>query len=188
MNWRSASVRLDRFFGALRGKLSGARIGRGTRISAGSELSVWPGGTLEIGEGCVIHKGAILSTYPGGRIRLGDDCTVNPYCVIYGHGGVEIGNSVRIAAHTVMVSANHAFEDPNLPISKQKQTRKGIRIGDNVWIGAGVRILDGVEIASGSVIAAGAVVNRSTPQPGVYAGVPARLVKVRPAPPEHQLP
>lgn len=78
-----------------------------------------------------------------------------------------------------MIPANHRHSDAQSSIRSQGLDQRGIVIGDDVWIGAGVRILDGVEILSGCVIAAGAVVNRSTPEPGVYAGVPARLVKRR---------
>lgn len=171
--------RIGRLLGALRAGVSGAKIGRGTRISPLAEISVWPGGSIEIGNRCVILKGAILSTYPNGSIRLGDDCSVNPYSIIYGHGGVTIGNSVRIAAHTVIVSANHVFDDPEAPIRTQGYSAQGITIGDDVWIGAGVRILDGVTICSGSIIAAGAVVTQSALKRGIYGGVPAKLLKDR---------
>ena len=177
MNSRPLLVRLDRFFGKIKAMFSGARIHPSCRISSSAEISVWKGGQIEIGAKCRIHKGAIITTLKAGRVTIGDDCTVNPYTIIYGPGGVWIGNSVRIAAHSVIIAANHSFDDPDVPISKQASTRLGITIQDNVWIGAGVRILDGVEILSGCVIAAGAVVNRSTPERGVYAGVPAKLVK-----------
>lgn len=115
----------------------------------------------------------------GGDIRIGDDCSFNPYCVIYGHGGLRIGNSVRIAAHTVIVPANHNFDDPHTPIRLQGLTTKGITIGNDVWIGAGVRIMDGVEIGNGCVVAAGSVVTKSVPNGAVVAGVPAKVIRVR---------
>jgi len=78
-----------------------------------------------------------------------------------------------------MIAANHSFDRTDLPIANQAETRLGIRIGDDVWIGTGARILDGVEIGSGSVIAAGAVVTTRVPPRAVVAGVPARVIKLR---------
>ena len=179
MNARNFFLRADRAVGAFKTKFSGEVIGRHTKVSGRATLAVWRGGSIEIGACCVIHPGAILSTHPNGRIRIGDDCKVNPYVVIYGHGGVWIGNSVRIAAHSVLIPANHRFDDPGTPISKQGHTTEGIRIEDDVWIGANVTILDGVVIPSGCVIAAGSVVTKPIKERGVYGGVPARLLKRR---------
>lgn len=89
-----------------------------------------------------------------------------------------IGNGVRIAAHTVIVPANHGI-DASTPIFEQPETKLGIAIEDDVWIGAGVRILDGVRIGRGCVIGAGAVVTRGTVPFGIYAGVPARQIGTR---------
>ncbi|MCK7515996.1 MAG: acyltransferase [Desulfobacterales bacterium] len=72
-----------------------------------------------------------------------------------GDGGLTIGNNVRIAAHTVIIPANHVFDDVNIPIRKQGLSKKGIVIEDDVWIGSGVKILDGVVIGKGCVIGAG---------------------------------
>ena len=52
-------------------------------------------------------------------------------------------------------------------------------IEDDVWIGANCTILDGVRIAKGCIIGAGSVVSKSTEPFGIYAGVPARLIKKR---------
>ena len=154
------------------------RLGLRARIEEGAFLSPGRSGLIEAGEDLRLHRGAILACY-GGTIRFGDRCGVGPYSVLYGHGGLVIGNDVRIAAHVVIIPANHIFDDPLEPISSQGLTKQGVRIGDDVWIGAGARILDGVQIADGCVIAAGAVVTRSTEPLGVYAGVPARRVAVR---------
>lgn len=136
------------------------------------------GGKLVIGSRCRLHPGAILAPY-GGVIALGDRVSVNPYSVLYGHGGLTIGNDVRIAAHVVIVPMNHGFDDLTTTIKRQPVMALGIRIGDDVWIGAGARILDGVSIANGCVIGAGAVVTKSTVANGIYGGVPARLIRMR---------
>ncbi|MBN2117167.1 MAG: acyltransferase [Anaerolineales bacterium] len=110
---------------------------------------------------------------------MGKKCTINPFVVIYGHGGVTIGDDVHIAAQTVIVSANHSFDLLDVPISQQSETRRGIHIESNVWIGSGARILDGVSIGAGTVIASGSVVTKDLPGQVVAAGVPARVIKNR---------
>jgi acetyltransferase-like isoleucine patch superfamily enzyme len=138
------------------------------------------GGRISIGRKSVIFQYAQLLAH-GGDITVGDFCTVNPFCVLYGHGGLRIGNYVRIATHTVMIPANHVFDDPDAPITRQGLRMRGIAIEDDVWIGAGVRILDGVTIGRGAVIAAGAVVNRNVPPLAIFGGVPAKQIGWRAA-------
>lgn len=150
------------------------RIGRGVRLVCPDSASqIW------IGDDSVIQARAILDTGAGGSIVLGSFNSVNPYCVLYGHGGLVTGTYVRIATHTVVIPANHVFSDPDRPIARQGLSRDGIRIGDDVWIGAGCRVLDGVNIGSGAVLAAGAVVNRDVPALAIVGGVPARVIGMR---------
>jgi acetyltransferase-like isoleucine patch superfamily enzyme len=66
-----------------------------------------------------------------------------------------------------------------IPIHQQPEVKKGIKIGNDVWIGAGCRILDGVEIGDGAVIAAGAVVNKNVSSQTIFGGVPARMLGMR---------
>lgn len=154
------------------------RIAQGTTIDELAVLATEGGGHITLGNRCSIERGSLLLTY-GGNITLGDDCSVNPYCILYGHGGLTIGNGVRIAAHTVIIPANHRFDDFSKPIRQQQLSRKGVMIEDDVWIGTGVRVLDGVVIGRGSVVAAGAVVTRSTTPFTINAGVPARVIGQR---------
>lgn len=135
-------------------------------------------GTINIGKNSSLDIGVILRAY-GGSITIGENCTVNPYTILYGGGGLIIGNGVRIAAHSVIVAANHVFKDPDSYIYTQGETREGIVIEDDVWIGAGVRVLDGVTLARGTVVAAGAVVSKSTEPYSIVGGVPARKISSR---------
>ena len=152
-------------------------IGEGTNISSKSHIYL-DGDYMTIGKNTIIHEFTYLRLY-GGFIKIGDNCSINPFCVIYGHGGLRIGNNVRIAAHCTIIPANHIYSDTSVPIAEQGETMIGITIQDDVWIGTGVRILDGVEIGEGCVIAAGAVVNKSIPPYSVAAGIPAKIIKMR---------
>ncbi|MCG2784166.1 MAG: acyltransferase [Anaerolineae bacterium] len=160
-----------------RGNTDNISIGKNTNIAPGVRLDA-NGGMIQIGGYCWLHPGVLILAY-GGTISIGNNCTINPYCVLYGHGGLIIGNDVRIAAHTVIIPSNHNFDDPDIPIYKQGITKKGIRIEDDVWIGANVTILDGVNIGHGAVIAAGSVVNKDVPPLAIVGGVPARILKIR---------
>ena len=136
------------------------------------------GGIVVIGARCRLGTGVILSPY-GGKIQLGKHVYVGPYSVIYGHGGVTIGDDVLIAAHCVIIPANHTWTDLERPIFSHPVTTIGIEIQDGVWLGTGVKILDGVVIGRGTVVGAGAVVTKSLPPMVIALGVPARIVGPR---------
>ena len=133
---------------------------------------------LAIGEGTKVMPGAKLIPQQG-WIRIGKNCTVQYGALLYGVGGLEIGDDTRIAAYSVIVPMSHVYDDPAVPIRKQGETAKGIRIGRDVWIGAGAKILDGVVIGDGAVVAAGTVVAKKVPPYSVVAGVPAMVVRRR---------
>ncbi len=153
-------------------------VGRGTIIHPGAKVRRHDGGAIFIGDRCEIADTAMLLTY-GGSIRIGNDCSVQPYSVLYGHGGLTLGDGVRVAAHCVIVPANHRFEDPAIPIFRQGLVMKGIYIDNDVWIASGARILDGVRINRGAVVASGAVVNRDVEAGDIVGGVPARRIGKR---------
>jgi acetyltransferase-like isoleucine patch superfamily enzyme len=134
------------------------------------------GGSITVGKNCEIHDFAMIMTY-GGDIVIGDNCSLNPFAIVYGHGGVRIGNGVRIAAHSVIIPANHNVPADGQPIHLAGISAQGIDIADHVWLGAGSRILDGVHIGRNAIVAAGGVVTRSVPEYATVAGVPARVIE-----------
>ena len=52
-------------------------------------------------------------------------------------------------------------------------------IGNDVWIGNDVKLMEGITIGDGAVIGTGAVVTKDVEPYSVYAGVPAKKIKLR---------
>lgn len=139
-------------------------------------------GKIIIGDHCSVAPNAVLQ----GNICIGENSSVQYNTLITGYGKVDdrqgyiyIGNNVRIAANCMIISANHVFDDPDIPIYKQGLQLQPIIIEDNVWIGGGVHITAGVIIGKGSVIGAGSVVTNNIPPYSVAVGVPAKVIKTR---------
>ena len=59
------------------------------------------------------------------------------------------------------------------------QSKGGISIGDEAWLGVGVIVLDGARIGEGAVVGAGAVVTNEIPAGSIAVGVPARVIDKR---------
>jgi len=113
----------------------------------------------------------------GSHIRIGDYVGIGEHAYIGGAGGVDIGSHTIVGQYFSVHPENHCYNNVDVPIRLQPTTRKGIRIGENCWIGSKVTILDGVVIGNNCVIGAGAVVNDNIPDNSVAVGVPAKVVK-----------
>jgi acetyltransferase-like isoleucine patch superfamily enzyme len=144
-------------------------------VSPRSEIRSCGGGRIVIGKNCEIHPYSMILTY-GGDIYIGNNCSLNPFAIVYGHGGVRIGDGVRIAAHSVIIPANHNSSAQGKPLFESGFTAHGIEIEENVWLGSGVTILDGVRIGRNCIIGAGSVVTRSIPDGVTVVGIPARAI------------
>ena len=151
-------------------------IAKGVSIDSTVSIELRFGGRIKLGEGVQLNDHAKLITY-GGNIVIGNNSKINAFTVICGHGNVEIGDEVLIAPHCMIIPANHIFDHSDIPFRLQGESKKGIKIGNNVWIGNGCSILDGVTIGDNVVIAAGSVVNKSIPSGVLAGGVPVKIIK-----------
>ena len=87
---------------------------------------------------------------------------------------LEIGNRVSIGPWVTILPIEHANASR---VRATVNVRMGVKIKDDVWIGAGAIILSGVTIGECSVIGAGAVVTKDVEPYTVVAGVPAKKLK-----------
>jgi acetyltransferase-like isoleucine patch superfamily enzyme len=136
---------------------------------------------ITIGDDCFIGRNSILSCKDG-DIELGDRANVGFNCNIMSTSLVRVGRDNLISAYTYLVGGgNYDLDSVDIPINKslRAERNRGIRLGDNVWIGAHSVVLDGVSIGEGAAIAAGAIVAKDMPAWSIAAGVPAAVVKQR---------
>lgn len=140
------------------------------------------GSVFEIGAGSVLDSFVKIKPAGGnGNIFIGENSYINSGCVLYSGNGIRIGNDVLIASNCTFAATNHAFELLDRPIRVQgfQQSRGGIVVEDDVWIGANCVLLDGAYVETGCVVAAGSVVRKRLNAYGIYAGAPARLIGKR---------
>jgi acetyltransferase-like isoleucine patch superfamily enzyme len=121
-----------------------------------------------------IHEGATFH-WPA-KISIGRRTSINENVMLNGYGGIEIGDMVAIGSGVKMISAEHGFQEPDIPIIEQRIEERRIQISDNVYIGFNAVILGGVSVARGAVIGAGAVVTKDIPENAIVAGVPAEKI------------
>ena len=116
-----------------------------------------------------------------GDIIIGDKCYINSGTVIYSGNGVFIGNGVMIASNCTIAPVNHGYLDKNIPILEQGflESKGGIYIDEDVWVGANCIVLDGAKIGKGVVVGSGSVVRGELEPYGVYAGNPLKKIGER---------
>lgn len=135
-------------------------------------------GTVQIAGECQLGWGLQLQPW-GGQITVGHHVFFGPYVVIYGHGGVSIGDHSLISMHCRILSSNHAIPGRAEIIRHHRDELRPTAIGRDVWLGAGVTVLGGVTIGDGCVVGAGAVVSHDLPPYSIAWGVPARVTGQR---------
>lgn len=116
-----------------------------------------------------------------GKITVGSKTSFNRNVHINASvcGEIKIGDNCLFGPNVVLRTADHRFENADIPIREQGHICKNITIEDDVWIGANVVVVGGVSIGQGAVVGAGAVVTKDISAFAVVGGVPARLIKYR---------
>ena len=138
------------------------------------------GGEVRIGKGTHIHRDSIIETGFGGSLIIGADTHIQPRCQFSSYkGSILIGSGVQIAPNCAFYPYNHGIAPDEFIKNQPLQTKGGIIIEDDAWLGVGVIVLDNVKIGKGAVIGAGSVVTHDIPDGAIAMGVPARVIKMR---------
>jgi acetyltransferase-like isoleucine patch superfamily enzyme len=133
-----------------------------------------------IGDGVYVGHNSILKGYYQNDLRIGDHTWIGQQCFIHSAGGVFIGKHVGIGPAVRIISSKHAEAGRDIPILLSPLEFAEVHIEDDADIGTGAVILPGVRIGKGAQIGAGAVVSHDIPAFAIAAGVPARVLRMRP--------
>lgn len=137
-------------------------------------------GTGVVVDHCVLlHCGGMEWSHPEAGISIGRQSYIGPNSVLFGGGGIEIGDAVLISPGVVITSHQHTFEEQGVDIQAQPLEFARVVIDRNVWVGANATVVPGIRVGEGAVIGAGAVVTHDVPAGAVVVGVPARVLRER---------
>ncbi len=128
----------------------------------------------EIGEGCYIEP-PFYANWGGHHVHFGKNVYANFNLSLVDDTHIYVGDNTMFGPNVVVATAGH----PILPELREKfyQYNMPVYIGKNCWIGAGVVIVPGVKIGDNVVIGAGSVVTRDIPDNVVAVGNPCRVLR-----------
>jgi acetyltransferase-like isoleucine patch superfamily enzyme len=110
------------------------KLGDNVYIDAFGKEGISIGEKVNIGAySRVIVSGSIMN--PGKGIKIGNHVGIGEFAFLGGGGGLEIGEHTIAGQYMSCHPENHIIDDFTTPIRLQGVTRKGIKIGNNCWIG-----------------------------------------------------
>jgi acetyltransferase-like isoleucine patch superfamily enzyme len=136
---------------------------------------------VHMGRNVYVGHQAILKGYYKNAMRIGDETWIGQQCFFHSAGGLTIGARVGIGPAVRIITSTHTEVGRSTPILFSPVELAPVTIGDDADLGVGAIILPGVRIGRGAQIGAGAVVTRDVADYAVAAGIPAKVVRERPA-------
>jgi acetyltransferase-like isoleucine patch superfamily enzyme len=168
---RSSTVNELRF----RSRHPDATISDGVLLQGADRIRA--GRKLFLDRRCYLNVGTLNDR--AGFIEMGDNVEIGPYSVLWGAGGISIGNNVHIGAHVAITAHESLHIDPAreevfAPLDFEYAP---VVIEDHVLVCSGTQIIPGVRIGHHAMIGAGAVVISDIPPYALAVGCPARVIR-----------
>ena len=150
----------------------------GPRVRLWGAPAVTNQGTLHIGDRVRLASAVAtleLSVGPGGLLEIGERVLINHGCSIGATKLVSIGARCNIGTHCILIDNSfHGIEPDQRDVQPEAAP---VVLKDNVWLAARVIVLPGVTIGENSVIGAGSVVTKDIPANVLAAGIPAKVIR-----------
>ena len=155
-----------------------ARCGEGCVFEAG--VLVFHPENVHLAERVYVGHQTILKGYYKSTMEIGEGTWIGQQCFFHSAGGLTIGARVGIGPGVKIITSVHAEAGREVPVLFSPVEMAAVVIEDDSDLGVNSVILPGVRVGRGAVVGAGAVVAADVPAYAVVAGVPARVLRMRP--------
>jgi len=143
------------------------------------EISICNTGNLIIGDNTFFHARCwLLLTMPNPKVQIGKWVFFGRNTIIACKNNIRIGDFTIFAPNCYVIDHEHGLSQADI-ILNQKSVLKEVNIGRDCYFGAGTIVLGGVSIGDGAVIGAGSIVTKDIPEYQVWAGNPAKFIRLR---------
>jgi dTDP-4-amino-4,6-dideoxy-D-glucose acyltransferase len=127
---------------------------------------------------------AVLTTGDSGRIDIGSYVHVPAHSALFGRGGIKMDDYSGLSARVTIFSTNDDYSgthltNPTVPAPYTGVNIAPVHLKRHVIVGSHSVILPGVTLGEGVAVGALSLVDRSLEPWGIYAGIPAKLIRPR---------
>jgi acetyltransferase-like isoleucine patch superfamily enzyme len=130
------------------------------------------------GKKTVVKPFSVINTHTG-KIVVGKNCAISSFNnIATAEADIIIGDHVRTGPGVVIHGTRRRYKEADKLIVDQGYSHKGVKIGDDVLIGANAVVFE-CSIGQGAVVGAGSVVTKNVPSYSVAAGIPAKIIGKR---------
>lgn len=123
-----------------------------------------------------------------GEITIGKECHISQNTMLYGYGGISIGNNSVLSAEAKIYSLTSMAYNPYnkneivsiVPYEGKSPTLIGaVVLGNNVWCGIDCVVSPGITLGSNTFIKSQSIVNSSFDENSYAGGNPAKYIRNR---------
>jgi acetyltransferase-like isoleucine patch superfamily enzyme len=150
-------------------------------IAPDVQIQIGRDATLRLGRWCWIGHGSKVRVHEG-EVSIGAKSVLGQEVTISAYQHVAIGRECIVADRVMLIDFDHGVVEVERPIRLQGIYKRDVDVGHNCWIGYAACILRGVRIGDNSIVGTNSVVTKDLPPNSVSAGLPARVLRMRPAP------
>ena len=118
------------------------------------------------------------------EVRIGCYVHIGAHVFISGQYGIDLGDFSGLSPRVVLLSGSDDFDGqlltgPTVPPNLRRMVCGRIVVGRHAVVGAASVVLPGVTIGEGAVVGALSLVKSDLAAWGLYAGIPAKFIRLR---------
>lgn len=157
--------------------------------ACGLDVTIWDRAHIPLPERLFVGNAVIIDDFvfimPGARTILGDFVHIASFVSVLGGGELIVEDYAGLSSGVRIYTGTDDFlggglTGPTVPAELRAPVRRGtVHIGKHAVIGANSVVMPGVTIGEGATVGALSLVNRDLEPWTVYAGSPARPIKLR---------